>query len=1066
MASRFVFGVSLLALLSLLLTAGDVVAARLSSQPRKGYQRINFTFDAPAKLNVTNQGNVLVLSFSSPLGHTPETLRQALGGNVKQVVISKDGKTVTLTMSKPLRTRHFVSGKTVGLDLMDAEPTEMAETTSITQGQAATPDAILTTKKQPTAAAPKEAKPAEVALKKKPEATPTPKAEKKQAIPEPTPKPMATEPAASVAVQVPEAIAPDAPPSPVAATAPGKPAGGFLVTVKQEGNAAVLNFPYSERTAAAVFERGNAIWIVFSRPSDVGVPLLKTVLPNTVKDAVQYAYAGNTVLRLTTDGTVHASASNPNGSFSWNITLAATASTPANAIGIGSEALDSKNRLLATAFDVAPTLKFYDPIVGDLLLVIPSFESNHGMSVARHFPELSVLASAQGMAVVSSRSDLTTHSSRLGLSIEAPGGLTISQNLAVMNQGKAPVLGLNSGVLLPYTEWFVPTAKFKETLLERQRELANATKDSRPEALYALATLYLGQGMGTEALGYLDLLAANEPEFFKARKIALLSAAAHALEGHTDSAATMLSQPELQDVKEAELWREYIGLFSVKANPVQQELDETEKAVRSPNFFAAQPGFNLAEDREDYSANTPPPAGAPEPPPSKPLMRFLKYNRAFIRFYPPRIRQMLVAAAADAYLANGLEQKALAAYDTLNRDDILGPMKYRAEFAVARAAQKNKKNDQADEIFTRLSVQLEDPRTRAQAMAAGALLRMQTGKLPREEALDAVEQARMAWRGDALEMELLRTLAQLYREGKQYDEALRSLKTIVDQFPSDPDYLIIFGEMSDLFEQLYLGGVADEMPPLKSLSLFYEFRELTPVGEKGDLIIQKLADRLAAFDLIERATQLLENQVNFRLGGEARSRVGAKLALLYLFNHQPQEALKVLESTNYGQNTPELQRQRLQLTAQALSSVGRHTDALTTIYSDSSDVGQLLKLDILWASQDWPNVVNAAEEILARRTDLTAQLTPTETEVLMKLALGYSFQSNYNQLRYLKDYYGNLIPESGYKQMFEFITNDTTPLDREDSAMLKEQITRTESFMNLFREKILGGKLSEALTQR
>jgi hypothetical protein len=253
------------------------------------------------------------------------------------------------------------------------------------------------------------------------------------------------------------------------------------------------------------------------------------------------------------------------------------------------------------------------------------------------------------------------------------------------------------------------------------------------------------------------------------------------------------------------------------------------------------------------------------------------------------------------------------------------------------------------------------------------------------------------------------------------------------------------------------------MPPLKSLSLFYEFRELTPVGEKGNLIIQKLADRLAAFDLIDRATQLLENQINFRVEGENRSRVGARLALLYLFNHQPQEAITVLGITSFGANPPELQRQRLQLSAQALSALGRHADALNIIYNDTSDAGTLLKLDILWAAQDWPNVVNIAESILAKRVDLTATLTPGETEVLLKLALGYSFQSDYTQLRYLRDYYSALVPESGYKKIFEFITNDTNPLDREDSAMLTEQISRTEGFMSLFKEKIAGGKLSEAL---
>jgi type II secretory pathway component PulJ len=286
---------------------------------------------------------------------------------------------------------------------------------------------------------------------------------------------------------------------------------------------------------------------------------------------------------------------------------------------------------------------------------------------------------------------------------------------------------------------------------------------------------------------------------------------------------------------------------------------------------------------------------------------------------------------------------------------------------------------------------------------------------------------------------------------------------LLDGFPNAPDALTLSGEMGDLFHRVFNEGLADEMPPLKALSLFYEFRDLTPLGEKGDQIIQRLADRLAAIDLLDRATQLLEHQIKFRVTAEQRSQVGARLALLHLLNSHPQEALNVLEVTNYGNNSPDLNTQRHQLTAEALTRLGKNEEALGVLYNDTTPVGARLRLDVLWAMQDWPNVVNHAEEILSTRTNLTEPLTLDETEVLLKLALGYSFEGDYVQLRYLRDYYGELIPNTAYKQIFDFITNDTTPLDPEDFAMLAKQISRTENFLSTFKAKIAAGKLSETI---
>ena len=101
--------------------------------------------------------------------------------------------------------------------------------------------------------------------------------------------------------------------------------------------------------------------------------------------------------------------------------------------------------------------------------------------------------------------------------------------------------------------------------------------------------------------------------------------------------------------------------------------------------------------------------------------------------------------------------------------------------------------------------------------------------------------------------------------------------------------------MSDVFNELYLNDGADIMPPVEALGLFDEFKELTPSGEKGDTMIRKLADRLAQVDLLGRAAELLQRQIDFRLKGTEKAQVGARLATIRVLNKEPELALDATE---------------------------------------------------------------------------------------------------------------------------------------------------------------------------
>ena len=141
------------------------------------------------------------------------------------------------------------------------------------------------------------------------------------------------------------------------------------------------------------------------------------------------------------------------------------------------------------------------------------------------------------------------------------------------------------------------------------------------------------------------------------------------------------------------------------------------------------------------------------------------------------------------------------------------------------------------------------------------------------------------------------------------------------------------------------------MPAIDALALFYDFRELTPIGRRGDEMIRRLADRLVSVDLLDQAAELLQHQVDHRLQGAARAQVATRLAVIYLMNRKPDRALAVLRATRIADLNNELRNQRLLLEARALSDVGRHDLAIEVVAGIEGHEATRLRSDILWAAQ-------------------------------------------------------------------------------------------------------------------
>ena len=261
----------------------------------------------------------------------------------------------------------------------------------------------------------------------------------------------------------------------------------------------------------------------------------------------------------------------------------------------------------------------------------------------------------------------------------------------------------------------------------------------------------------------------------------------------------------------------------------------------------------------------------------------------------------------------------------------------------------------------------------AKAVLSRTELLLTTKKIKKEDVIKELENLRFSWRGGSFEFSLLRKLGGLYLEVGDYRKGLRTLRTVVSNFRGHPDSIKITEKMGLAFQDLYLNGAADKIPPVRSLALFEEFKELTPSGKDGDKLIQRLADRLAAVDLLEEAAKLLEQQIKFRLEGAEKARVGAQLATIYILDKKPEKALETLRGTNISGQPEAVSRERRLLNARSLIDLKRRTEALVPLEDDESTEADLLRSEIYWG-KNWPKAAKALQRlmistVLARRAN-------------------------------------------------------------------------------------------------
>jgi len=353
--------------------------------------------------------------------------------------------------------------------------------------------------------------------------------------------------------------------------------------------------------------------------------------------------------------------------------------------------------------------------------------------------------------------------------------------------------------------------------------------------------------------------------------------------------------------------------------------------------------------------------------------------------------------------------------------DIIGiPKEMNPAAAVLRGRLAEALGHEKDALDAyRFAADSPDRQAAAEARLLEVILKQKRGEITPAEMQRELELLSVIWRGDGIEVRTLQMSTKIYSDTARFAEAFAATRTATRLQPNSPESRAAQDAASALFTQLFLGPKGDDIPPIDVLGMFYEYRELTPIGRRGDEMIRRLAERLVGVDLLDQAAELLQYQVDKRLEGAARAQVAAKLAMVYLTNRKPDRAIAALRSTRISDLSGELRQQRLLLEARAQSDIGRHDLALDIVSNIPGREAIRLRSDIYWAQRQWREASEQIELYYGDRWRDFAPLNAAEKSDVIRAVIGYALAEDAIGLSRFREKYAPLMSGEADRLAFD-----------------------------------------------
>jgi hypothetical protein len=795
------------------------------------------------------------------------------------------------------------------------------------------------------------------------------------------PKPAAPKPAKeqikAAAADTPKKMAPAAEPAvagPKAAT----------VDARRDSDGLRVTFTFATPTPAAMFRRADTVWLVFDKAGSIDLDQIRAKAGAIIGDVSPLPLDKGQAIRIRLNRPQMPSLeSDPRGGgIEWTLTFADRVQAPPLPLmvlrNITDPALANVSVPLANPGQL---YRLVDPDAGDTLLVVTAPPPVRGFIKRQDFVELSLLESGHGVVVHPNSDDISAEVGSDKVMLGRPGGLTLSSADVAAERATAAVRPLFDAV-----EW---RKNQEENFLPRLDALIKAAGTAEPEqktqARLDLANFYMARAMYQEARGVTNLIYSETKQGSEEAAVMMVHAVASILIGHPERALKDLANPVIGNGYDSQLWKGFAFARQEKWVDAREKFKNAEFAIASLPLdlqrIVTADAMRASLEVKDY-------AGASR-----------RRSELDVIGVPDEMKPEIAVLRGRLAEALGYDKDALDAY------------KFAANTSNRLAAAEGR--------------QLE------------VLLRQKRGEIGQAEVLRELETLSAIWRGDAIEIKTLQRMAQIYADTARYSDSFAAVKTATRLQPNAELSRQAQDAASALFAQLYLSPKGEDMKPIDALGMFYEYRELTPIGRRGDEMIRRLAERLVAVDLLDQAAELLQYQVDKRLEGAARAQVAARLAMVYLTNRKPDRAIAALRSTRIADLSGELRQQRLLLESRAQSDVGRHDLALDIISNITGREAIRLRSDIYWASRQWREASEQIELYYADRWRDFKPLNAAEKADVIRAVVGYALAEDAIGLARFREKYAPLMSGDADRQAFDMASKPASSSSTEFALIAK-----------------------------
>ncbi len=975
------------------------IAVRFGVHPT--FERMVFDWPRQVDFRIESRERLTVLEFDQAARIDPAALKAGLKRVASEVQVVESGTQLRLgfTLGDGVRLRTSRLGSKVVIDfLRDADA----------RSPATSPDAEIASTMGPalagiapavgTAASP------EAPRELPPAVAPRAALDPPQSLRLISPPASSSSPPAYATVPVPHA-------APGAATArvSAGPAGSEIATavpvdVVRTLDGDALRFEWPQAVGAAVFARGEALWIAFDQRATFDLSQVQARRGDLVGE-IQNIPATGAVLRLTPPGGTAAALRRDGTAWLVELPSVLRSRTALGPIAPARLTIHGAGDPPATtlAVEIEGTraiLEVTDPEIGDILVVVPSEAAGAGVGESLSFPQVRLLGTIQGLAIVPLADGIIVRSRQGGVDVTAPRGLDIS---ALPSPASSTP---NTQPLFDLVSWRRAGDNFVEARQSLQRTITQTgpAVEGRGAARLDLARFLFARAMGSDALGMLRLVEQDDVQLAASAPVRALRGAAALMVSDLQTARE-LNHASLDGSAEIRLWR---GALAVA------EGDST----RAASLFAGVPDIS-------------------------------------VRYPAPFANRIGLALATARLAANDL----VGTHARLNQvADNRPTSAERGEIDYLRGRILAAAGDYAAAVTIWQQVEDGQPvpaRVGAALARVDALLAEE--KLTPAEAVVELDKLRFAWRGDEREFAVLSRLGRLQVAAGDARMGLQTLRQAVTYFPDRRENKELVAIMGESFQRFFLEDADAGGAPVVMVGVFEEFRELTPSGPRGDEIMRRVADRMIAMDLVERAGELLDHMVKHRLTGAARAALGTRLALVRLLDRKPVEALNALEISQSGELGAELRLERTRLEARALADLGRAREAIQRLEGDLAPDAERLRLEIQWRSEDWAAAADSIGRLMGENY-VGFVIDDEQARRIVHLAVVLALAGDEAGLRRTRERFGPAIEHGPYKSIFATLTTHPLGVVPEVGQIAGHLAAAAplQSFLATYRSRIAG----------